>query len=641
MCGFLGIKSFEINNFNDLIFEARENIKLINHRGPDANADWVSEKKQTYFTFNRLSIIDTSNKGMQPMTSDCKKFVMMFNGEIYNYLEIKKELLNKSVKFNSKSDSEVLLKSFINFGIEKTLKKINGMFSIVLFNLSENKIYLIKDRIGKKPLYWALIDNVFYFSSQVKCIINFKNFNKKINFKTLNNYFVYGYNNGHYSIFEKVNQVKPGHYLTIDSKQNVVEKEYWSINENTFKNNFLPNKNQYLEKFDELLLDATKIRTRSDVPIGSFLSSGIDSSSIAVTLKKRLNLNPIFFTASFENSEFDEGDEAKQVSNLLDCKFKKLLIKPHDCINIIESIPEYFDEPFADYSAIPSMAISKMTSENVKVVLTGDGGDETFAGYNRYKAALLFQKYKKLFNSKVFNNLLNFLSKLNPKLIDNSQYLLPKSKRHQFLHDKLIKFKKMISSNENIEFYNNILFSWGDESDKILIQNEKKQYDESLYIENFDLGFIKSLLTQLQYLDLYNYLPNDILVKVDRSTMAYGLESRSPLLDYRLVEMGISLPDNLKIERGKTKLLLRKYLKHNLKGINFNRPKKGFSLPLHSWLRKEIKEWAENLIYDYNHDFIKKDIIIDKWKEHLTGKRNWHNQIWTYLMFVSWYNKWV
>ena len=635
MCGFVGIKNYESNEFAKLINNIDNCSKLINHRGPDDTKKWISKNKDICLSFNRLSILDTSENAMQPMFSRSKKYIMVFNGEIYNYVEIKNNLSKKNILITSNSDSEVLINHFEHFGIKNTLREINGMFSIVLINLDENSTFLIRDRMGKKPLYWSFYKNTLYFASQIKSIFNFNNFNKDIDIKTLNNYFKFGYINNYKSIFSNINKIKPGSFVKIDKNKKITEEIYWKLDrQKNFENKF----NDTYSQFKNILIDSVKIRTRSDVPIGCFLSGGLDSSVIAIILKKFLNTNATFFTAAFEDGEFNESYQARGLSRILGLEHKDILVSSKDCLDIINDIPTYFDEPFADFSSIPSLAISKLTSQNVKVVLTGDGGDETFGGYNRYKAYLFYKKYGIFLKNKYFKKFLNKISIQDPKFFDKIQKFIPSKYRSQFLHDKLIKFNKILDSKDDLDFYKKTLFAWGDESEAIF--NNKIISDNDDLILNKD-QINDGSLKNLQLLDFNNYLVNDILVKIDRSTMAHGLEARSPFLDHRLVNFGYNIKDNFKINSGKTKILLRKFLKENISDINFNRPKKGFTFPLQKWLREDLKNWANELIYENNYVFIDKKNIIKKWEEHKSGERNWHYQIWTYLMFASWYNKWI
>ncbi|WGL60821.1 asparagine synthase (glutamine-hydrolyzing) [Pigmentibacter sp. JX0631] len=586
MCGIFGIIS-RPNVFNEKI--VRDALNKISHRGPD---DWGLEKLElkdkwdVWFGQRRLSIIDLSSAGHQPMTKFLPDNIisLCFNGEIYNFNQLK-EQLKDNWKFQSGTDTEVILAGIHLLGND-FLKKLNGMLAMAFFNQNEHKITFARDRLGKKPLYIYKSKDCIAFSSELKSIINLK-LPLTINNEALEFYRWLGYIPANLTIYNECFKLSAGSYLNLDLSKNNLELE----NETLYWDPFIGYGRQYKHSYDEaidefleLLDDATKIRLVSDVPVGAFLSGGIDSSLVLSSIKKLNIPNFQSFTVQYDNKEFDESSIAIETSNNLDIPIQLLHLKESDYQNQILKIPFHYDEPFSDSSQIPTMAISEAARKFVTVVLTGDGGDEVFLGYPR------FSYTKKLV-------IINQLTKLIPFLNKTIASSL-KTKLGKILFRKILNLFSVNSTNldSKLEKINEILSAKNEFQlyDIILRTNPKSKTNNPLNNFNSYFEFTKnwypnyswqnldnrSIEEKFAALDLVTYLRDDVLVKVDRATMAYSLEARSPLLDYRIVEFGTSLPLHFKIQNNVYKKILRDALARRTQGKVLSMPKKGFGVPL-------------------------------------------------------------
>ena len=636
MCGISGIFSLSKKN-PDVIKLVQSMNNSLKHRGPDDSGVWNENDFSCILAHRRLSIVDLSVTGKQPMISQSTRFIISYNGEVYNIQELKKILTENNVTLRGHSDTELILELCEILGIENVLKKLIGMFGFALYDRKEKKIYLCRDRLGIKPIYWTLIkNNEFVFSSELKPLILHPLVSKKINRNTISNFLRHGYIPAPFSIYENVFKLEPGKILEISKKDfNPKIKSFWNL-QDIIKERKLDkkrNEQSYITELDDLLNDSVSKRMIADVPVGSFLSGGIDSTTISAIMQKN-SLNKIkTFSIGFKESDYNEAEYAKEIAHYLGTEHNELYLTAHEAQEFIPLIPRYFDEPFADSSQIPTYLISKMAVKKVKVALSGDGGDEMFMGYNRYMIAenmnwifRLPNFFKKIIIGIInlgSSNHWNMLSRIFPKKIIPSQ-----------LGDKLYKLVKILKDEEP-DFYRTLISSFDYPDSYVISGTEEKGM---IWENNFE-SYITEYVERLKLLDTLTYLPDDILTKVDRSSMAVSLEVRVPILDHRIVEFSWMLPKKIQIKKNQSKWILRQVLKKYIPEKFFERPKMGFGVPIDSWLRKDLKNWGSHLLSDEvfkKHKLLKKNDIQLMWRQHQSNEKNWQYPIWNVLMLHSW-----
>ena len=648
MCGITGFISpyLSKNSFQKNI-ECMTN--KLEHRGPDDEGVWFDSDFGVALGHSRLSIIDLSIAGGQPMISACQRYYIVFNGEIYNHNSLRQEL-PESIRWLGHSDTETLINAISKWGLKRTLRKILGMFAFALWDREQKKLTLVRDRLGEKPLYFGFKGNTMLFGSELKSIEAFPGTPLEVSRDSLEIYLRYGYVPAPYSIYKGIHKLSPGNFIEF-SIENVKTKKipksstYWSFESIVKKQNY----NQFIgseidatNQLDNLLKKSISGQLLGDVALGAFLSSGIDSSTV-VSLMQHQSSNPInTFTIGFKEFGYDESKSAKKISSYLGTKHCELFLTPNDALNIIPSLPRIYDEPFSDVSQIPTFLISQFASNNVKVCLSGDGGDELFCGYSRHIAGPRIWRILKNIPFKLRKIISNFIQKIPPSRWDDFYYMcevfLPKHLRINFPGIKIYKLSDLIKYDTLYEVYLSLISSWSSPQEIILNENQNKEFDD-VEFRNIKFGDTHH---QMMCMDTLNYLPNDILVKIDRAAMASSLETRLPFLDHRIIEFAWKTPLNMKLKDNRSKWLLRQVLKRYLPENLIEGPKKGFSVPIAEWLKGPLKHWAddlldEDLIFSQNY-FSAKPIKI-KWEEHLSGKQDWSKQLWTILMFQSWLQK--
>ena len=637
MCGFVGIwdlkKKLRSNELVPIVKKMRDSLIS---RGPDDKNIWLDKKNNFCVGHRRLSIIEISKLGLQPMISRNQRYVIAYNGEIYNYLDIKKELSNLGVIFNSNCDTEILLEAISFWGLEKALTKIAGMFSFSVWDNKVKKLFLVRDRLGIKPLYWSIQKDIMYFGSQPKSFLKCKYWEKELNIDTLLNYFQFGYIPSPSSIYESTNQLNPGCYLEINFNGKYKIKRYWDLkNKFDSKDTSSVAPNILKEEFNNLLEKVVSEHLISDVPIGCFLSGGIDSSVITLFMQKIIkDRNIKTYSVGFtDKTFFDETEYSNSIAKILKTNHVNLFLNSKEILDNIPTILNEYDEPFADSSQLPTYLLSKLMKEKVTVCLSGDGGDELFAGYNRY---LFAKKIKKIFYFlplQLRKSISNLILKLPPTGLDAFLSIFGDKFNKKINSDKLQKFAEILKIRDFNSVYNHLLSFYPKNEipfNKDILINRKGTIE-------FDVD-AKNYIEKMQFFDTKFYLPNDILTKVDRASMAHGLEVRVPFLDHRIVEFAFNLPQEMKIYNNQTKVILREILSKKIPKGLLNRPKMGFSVPLMDWLRGPLKEWAYDLIYntDYDDGVIDKKSIKKTFNEHIENKRNWQNKIWTVLVYINW-----
>lgn len=650
MCGIAGFISTKSQSRSKLHDQILSMTSKISHRGPDVEGSWINEKNGVALGHRRLSILDLSSNGNQPMISSNKRYVITFNGEIYNHLKIRKKLINSNINWRSNSDTETLLESISALGINAALQLCIGMFAFTLWDAEKEILTIARDRFGEKPLFYGWIDDNFVFASELKAIKAFKNFNNEISRKAVAEYLKYNYVPTPLSIYEGIFKLQPSTFIQFKVLQNTVReiksKNYWS-----FKN-IIENSKAKIINYEKIsinevkksLIESVKLQMISDVPIGSFLSGGIDSSLITAIMQE-LSLSPIkTFTVGFEEFGFNESLYAKKISNHLNTYHNEILLKSKEALDVIPLLSSIYDEPFSDSSQIPTFLISKFAKKEVTVILSGDGADEVFGGYNRYTLTPIIWKKISMMPYPIRKILGDIISKIPIQFLDlfgdilNITFL-NKNKISRF-GDKVHKMSRRFKNSKNLDEFNQSFTSEWDDLNIIL---KKLNYDSEFSDFINKLQEINSILysspERMMYLDTINYLPDDILCKVDRASMANSLETRIPFLNHNLVELGWRIPESVKIKNKKGKWILRQILKDYLPQNLFERPKSGFSIPLAQWLRSPLRDWAEILINKKNieHEgYFHFDYIDKMWKQHLSGRYDWSSRLWNILIFQSW-----
>jgi asparagine synthase (glutamine-hydrolysing) len=622
----------------------------LTHRGPDKQNTWFSHQHNIALGHRRLSIIDLSDLGSQPMTSSCGRYVIVFNGEIYNTKELEQHFDLTIPHDQGCSDTRIILEAISRHGLEKVISIMNGMFAFALWDEKDKQLFLGRDRLGVKPLYWSLQNNTLLFGSELKTFFSYPDWNPKINPNAIASIFHYNYVDNDLCIYENVFKVKPGSIITISNDQGKATHKittYWSSS--TLFQSLIKSENDQHQYFEQrknhlhaLLKDSVKLRMIADVPVGAFLSGGIDSSLVVSLMQEQSNKPIKTFCVGFEENEFDEGAFANKIAKHLNTDHYDIRLSEKDAFDLVQKMAFTFDEPFADSSQLPTYFVSGVAKQHVSVILSGDGGDELFAGYNRYIYA------KKIWNiiHKIPQPLRQLMGGILSRTPISFAGLVSKISKIPQLKQKIDRLSSLLHTSNFVDFYQQILqtnsayqtiipyASYSIASD-ILDQlgDEKKTISGSTHI---DIGM-------MQLIDINHYLCGDILTKVDRCTMAHGLEGRDPLLDYRLAQFAFSLPLSDKIRGNQGKYILRDILSSYMPKHLFERPKMGFGIPLSKWLRgRYFKPWAQDLIHGKEIDDLglNRDAITQLWNEHISEKNNHQYALWGILMLLQWYRYW-
>ena len=640
MCGITGYWNFKAEESEEEMCTSI--VRMTNTmylRGPDSGGAWLDLSAGLALGHRRLAIVDLSPTGHQPMVSADGRYVICYNGEIYNAAALRKRLIAKGIHFAGNSDTEVILYSCALFGVEETIKSLIGMFAFAFWDKAERKLTLVRDRLGIKPLYWGQFGSLFIFGSELKAIVAHGAFKRQINRDAIAGLMDNCYIPGPTSIYEGVFKLQPGHLLEIDSGGCAQCKCWWNPLEillNGFSNPTQETEEEMINHLDSLLHEAIKSRMVADVPIGAFLSGGIDSSLIASIMQAESSTPINTFSIGFDDAEYNEAPYAKAVASYLGTKHTEEYMTYKEAIDIIPQIPEYYDEPFADSSQLPTYLLSRMTRQHVTVVLSGDGGDELFGGYARYFD--FNKKFNKLDRPFWQSQLINFLgSNFSERTLDCFARLLPNSRRpHDFGHRIRTKARQFKLSPK--EFYRQcVFFHWPNPESMVIGSSlPDRAYEDVVDAQIYDP------LALIQFLDSVNYLPDDILVKVDRASMAASLEARVPLIDHRVYEYTWTLPRSMHIRNNQGKYILRKVLDKYIPRELVDRPKMGFGVPIDDWLRGPLREWAEYLLNSTrlkNEGWFAPETILPIWERQLAGD-NYQYWLWEVLMFQAWSDYW-
>ena len=616
--------------------------RAVRHRGPDAGAQFWDEGAGLGLVHQRLAIQDLSPAGAQPMRSASGRFVIIFNGEIYNFHSLRAELEGLGHQFRGHSDTEVMLAAFEQWGIESAVEKFAGMFAFALWDRERSRLWLARDRMGEKPLYYGWHGKAFLFASELKALHAVPGFDPEINRDALTLLLRHNYIPAPHSIYRGIHKLLPAHCLCLDlatpGPRDVHPEPYWSLEEAFAQEADFKDEDTAVDRLEQLLGDVIEEQMVADVPLGAFLSGGIDSSTVVALMQQRASRPVRTFTIGFEEDGFNEAEHAAAVAAHLGTEHTELYVTPQDALDVIPRLPTIYDEPFADSSQIPTFLVSRMTREHVTVAVSGDGGDELFAGYDRYPASL--RAWDRLRGAPGLRATLERAVLALPDRLSGAAARAFSSNQRRLsapgLAEKLARERAWRRADSLQEFYRQRIGYWTDPAD-VVIDGREPGYVLTDPLPGRVAG--TSLLKQLQWLDLHSYLPDDILTKVDRAAMAVSLETRIPLLDHRVVSFALGLPDRFNFQDGAGKQILRRLLHRHVPRSLVERPKQGFAVPVAHWLRHDLRDWAESLLDEQRlaqEGYWDAARIRQTWQDHLDERADYSFQLWGVLMFQAW-----
>lgn len=611
------------------------------HRGPDSRGTWYDETRGVGLGHRRLAIRDLSPTGAQPMTSSCGRFVMVYNGEVYSHDEIAQDLQGTSRKLRGTSDTEIMLEAFAQWGVGAVLPRLIGMFAFALFDRETGELTLGRDRLGIKPLYWRLDSGLLLFASELKSLRQVPGWVPKVDRNALGAFMRHNYIPAPHTIYEGVQKLEPGTVLRVAADGTYALEKYWDLRGiaeaaigNRAAHSTAASDRDNLAELDALLSDAVARRMVSDVPLGALLSGGVDSSLVSALMTQNASRPVKTFSIGFAERGFDEAPYAAKIAGHLQTDHTELYVEPGHALDLIDKLPHWYDEPFADSSQIPTLLVCELTRQHVTVVLSGDGGDELFAGYSRYHQSLNLQRKLNTGPAALRRLLAQAVLSQQPARFDAMGRLLPAKYRRNQLGDRLHKFAQSVVRDKPDDLYLGMISLWQDPDETVIGGSEAKGI---LWDQNLS-GRLPDLLDRMQLVDTLTYLPDDILTKVDRASMSVALEARVPLLDHRVVEKAWALPQDMKRREGTAKWALRELLYRRVPRNLIDRPKMGFGVPIADWLRGPLRDWAEHLLDEQrlsSQGLLIVAPIRERWKAHLQGD-DWAYPLWTVLMLQAW-----
>lgn len=647
MCGIAGCLGRSTESLEDI---ARGMTQAVIHRGPDGGDVWVDRDAQVALGHRRLAILDLSPEGSQPMHSACGRYVIVFNGEIYNFAEIRADLERgpgSHPAWRGHSDTEIMLAAISRWGVKPAIERFVGMFAFALWDRQERKLYLARDRLGEKPLYYGWLGESFVFGSELKALRQHPRWTGSVDRGALSLYMRHGYVPGPYTIFEGVSKLPPASLLTVrapETGRRFAEtlEEYWSLRNVSLQRpggGFTLGDMEAVDRLETLLAAAIKQQMVADVPLGAFLSGGIDSS-VVVSLMQAQCVQPVrTFTIGFQEADYNEAEAAKKVAAHLGTDHTELYVSPSEAMAVIPRLPALYDEPFADASQIPTFLVSQLARRHVTVSLSGDGGDELFGGYTRYAFARgLWRRIgwiPQALRGKVARILAGASQERWDRFFGAAAWAIPASAMRTLSGHRVHRLAGVLAAHSPETLYRDVMSYWSSPASVVIGGAEPP----TPLSDGRSGAGLPDIVDRMMYLDSITYLPDDILVKVDRAAMGVSLESRVPLLDHRVVEFAWSLPQHVKIRHSSTKWPLRQILQRYVPLALTDRPKMGFGVPLGPWLRGPLREWADALLDGtrlQREGYFSPGPIRKMWREHLSGRYDRQYYLWNVLMFQAW-----
>lgn len=640
MCGITGFWDPTGVNENDARGIVVRMAGAIRHRGPDDGGDWIDPPAGIALGARRLAILDLTPLGHQPMQSTDGRYVIAFNGEIYNFHELQAELEAGGARFQGRSDTEVLLAAIAAWGVRKTLERSNGMFALAVWDRETRALHLARDRAGEKPLYYGWAGSTLLFASELKAMRVHPAFRADINRTALAAFFQRGYVPGPLSIYRGIYKLPPGSLLTLRAEQGLrgAPIPYWSMGEvaeNGVSHPFRGSANDAIETLDALLKDAVRIRMEADVPLGAFLSGGIDSSLIVALMQAQASRPVRTFTIGFHEQRYNEAEHAKAVAQHLGTEHTELYVTPEEARAVIPRLPTLYDEPFADTSQIPTALVCALARASVTVSLSGDAGDEVFGGYRRHQLGPAIWRSLRWIPHRLRRTAARVLALSQGPAGFAGRSLNRVARRwtgKRSLSERIRQTADIIAARSPADLYQTMMTFW-----KQSPSAQGRLHSVGALVADPVLGGDARHI--MMCLDATGYLPDDILVKVDRASMGVSLETRIPLLDPRVIDFAWRLPPALKIRGGEGKWLLRQLLYRYVPPALVSRPKQGFGMPIADWLRRPLRDWAESLLDERRlrlGGLLDPGPVRRKWTEHLSGETRWDYQLWSVLMFQAW-----
>ncbi len=636
MCGIAGFLQFRPGDEQALLRQATDMANAIVHRGPDAGDAWADAGAGLAMASRRLAVVDLSQAGAQPMCSQSGRFVISYNGEIYNAAEVRPELEAKGIRFRGHSDTEVLLEACAAWGVRTAVDRFIGMFAFALWDRHARVLFLVRDRLGKKPLYWGQFGELLLYGSELKALRQHAGWEASIDNEAMAAFLRFGYVPAPRSIYRGIQKLPPGAILEVDQKGAVKLETYWALSEQVLNGQKKPRQlsdEDAEQELAQLLDDAVGRRMIADVPLGAFLSGGIDSSTVVALMQARSSRPVRTFSVGFSEPEFDEAPHARAVARHFGTDHTELYVSPDQARDVIPRLPDIYDEPFADSSQIPTFLVCELARRHVTVALSGDGGDELFSGYDRYARAQRIRTWLHVAPRPLRAFGARAIRSVPLATWDGLSSLVPARWRLERAGDRMHKLADLLPGDENT-IYRGLVSQWQNPSELLAAGNEPSDLFQSDAVRSLvpDYG------ARMQYLDVLTYLPDDILVKLDRASMAVSLEARVPLIDHRIVAFCWSLPRHMFNRGGTTKWLLRRVLRRFVRDELVDRPKMGFGVPIGAWLRGPLREWAEHLLSPRALQATGLDPapVRTRWASHLSGAQNWQYPLWTVLMLQAW-----
>ena len=648
MCGILGFLDPKgVDEWTAMALAKRMGDSIF-QRGPDDHGEWCDPEQGIVFGQRRLSINDLSPAGHQPMSSASGRYVIVLNGEIYNFLDLRVDLLKRGYPFRGDSDTEVALAMIEHHGFAESLSRFVGMFAVALWDRQTRALYLARDRLGEKPLYYGNVGGTFAFASDLNALRQMPGWAATIDRDSLGLLMQHFYVPAPRTIYREFSKLLPGTWLQIDPRTGVPDGppiSYWSgaavaVEAAAGRETVSPG--TAIDELDDLLRQTIRDKMISDVPLGAFLSGGIDSSTVVALMQAESNAQVKTFSIGFGEQQYNEAHEAKRVAEHLGTEHTELYVSSAEAQTVIPKIPELYSEPFADSSQIPTYLVSALARKDVTVALSGDGGDELFGGYTRYLLAeQLWAKFSRI--PTPMRSLLGHLAGLVPpnridKIVQPLKLLMPEQWRYKQFGNKVHKIASICRANDSAAVYKSLISMWARPSQVVIGAGDIDMLaDLPQVIES-----LPSFTERMMLTDLLSYLPGDILAKVDRASMGESLEVRVPFLDHRVVEHAWRLPFDLKVRNGEGKWLLKQVLYRYVPQKLIDRPKMGFGVPIDEWLRGPLRDWAENLLDSQRlaeDGFFHVDQVRATWQQHLSGAADWHALLWPILMFQAWFDR--